>query len=116
MGGGVPTDIISGEPRRVKSGEELLAEAQIKEAEAIQEASLLIQELNTSPVMAVLAEQFERRLATLAKADPECQTLLKVMDGLSRKLAAPALVRRMARQRMGPQLGQFIEDSEAAPD
>lgn len=116
MGGGVPTEIITGEPRPVKDQDQLLAEAKLKEQQAIQDASLLIQEFNNSPVLALLAEQFERRLVALAQGDPECLALMKVIDGLSRKLTAPYLARKLVRQRMGPQFSSFLEDTGAAPE
>jgi hypothetical protein len=116
MGGGMPTEIMSGEPRPVKTGEELVAEAKLKEQEAVQEASLLIQELNTSPVLDVLAKQLERRLVLLAKDDPVCQSLTEAIDDLGYKLKAPHAARKLVRQRMGPQLASFLEDSEAAPE
>ncbi len=116
MGGGMPTEIMSGEPPRVKTAEELVAEAKLKEQEAVQEASLLIQELNTSPVLDVLAKQLERRLVFLAKNDPVCQSLTEAIDGLGFKLTAPLQARKLVRQRMGPQLSQFLQEEEAAPE
>jgi uncharacterized protein YjgD (DUF1641 family) len=100
----------------VKTEDELLAEAKLKEQQAIQEANLLIQELNNSPVLDVLAKQLELRLIALAKDDPVCQALLKTIDGLGYKLSAAHQARKLVRKRMGPQLSQFLEETEAAPE
>lgn len=116
MGGGLPTEIMSGQPRPVKTQEELVAEAQMKEQQAIQDASLLIQEFNNSPVLALLADQLERRMIALAQADPGCQALLEAIDDLGLKLMAPYQARKIVRRRMRPQLAQFLEESEAAPE
>lgn len=116
-GGGADVDMVSGQPKgSVPHPREQKAVARYREA--VHKALDLSQELRAgSPVVRLLAERLRSRMLELVRQDEKCQATLEVISALRHELeVAPVLAEEEMRRIMGPQLSQFLEESEAAPE
>lgn len=121
-GGGPEVDMISGHPRDVAPSKQE-EEAKTRYHGAVQEAVELTAELQSSPVVRVLAAKYRERLLALAREDPECRVLEGILLGLRYNLElAPIQAEQRLRRVLGPYLQQFMkqesqgDESQAAPE
>ncbi|MDI6752764.1 MAG: hypothetical protein QME78_00030 [Thermodesulfobacteriota bacterium] len=120
-GGGIDVDMVTGRPQP-KTPETRAAAAKNYYRETVQETLALSAELRGSPVLKVLLDQYQARLVFLASQDPECRALEGIVRTIRHRLeVAPLEAEKLVRRVMGPQLAQFIEETEeeaveAAPE
>ena len=110
---GIDLDIVTGQPRQVKTTEEHKAQEELKETRAMQEAVQISQELPA--VLIVMARLFEQRLLELAKADPFLQGLAMQAAAYNLKLnLAPMVAAKMRRQSFGIVLNSMTDETQVA--
>jgi hypothetical protein len=115
--GGIDTDIVSGKPVGFEI-QKKQDQATLNFRKTVLEANDLASELQKgSPVLAILARQYSGRLQALAQADPECQSIEKIINSIRATLEIRP---RLAEERMlhivGPQLQSFTTEDLAASE
>jgi hypothetical protein len=103
---GIATDMLTGRPV-----DEKVQKKKAKASKAFRDANKTALDLTSelhqgSPVVALLAKQYQDRLAVLANEDTECQTIVKMLQSLRSTLE---LVPRMAEERMRQVVGSTLE-------
>jgi hypothetical protein len=113
---GIDIDIQTGRPASFQRPEKV-EDAQVKYHQAVQESLALTAELRKSPVMSVLVRKYAERLDEMAKQDPECQALEKILQELRFKAElAPILAEaKMVRLMGGPLATAYKQAKPAAP-
>jgi hypothetical protein len=116
MGGsGIDLDIITGMPRKIRSHEEHLAQEELKEQKAVQEAVALSQELPT--VLPIVARALENRIIELVRGDTHCQSILQIINALKVKMdVARHVATKIRRQAMGIVLTSMTDETKVAPE
>lgn len=115
--GGVEVEIGTGQPRPVKTLEERQAESALKREQAVQEAMILVTELQDSPGLTLVYQSLRDRMIELAVSDPQCQAFRKIITSWRSKLdPIPILADRIARHTLGPKLDILRSESQAAPE
>ena len=112
---GIDLDIVTGQPRVVKTLEERKAQEELKDVQAIQEAVQISQELPA--VLPILARQLENRILGLMKADAQCQSILQIINAFKVKIdLGPHVAAKIRRQAMGVVLNAMTDETKVAPE
>lgn len=112
---GINLDIVTGQPRQVKTREEHEAQDELKATRAMQEAVQLSQELPA--VLVVMARLYEQKLQELAKANPFLQGLDQQAAAYNMKVNLAAMVsRKLRKQSFGVVLNSMTDETKVAPE
>ena len=112
---GIDLDIITGQPRQIKTLEARQAQTELKEVQALQEAVQLSQELPL--VLPMMARQLEHRLLEIMKTDPLCKSILQMIGAFRLKLeVAPQVAAKVRRQCFGVVLNSMTDETKVAPE
>jgi hypothetical protein len=112
---GIDLDITTGRPRQVKTREEHQAQEELKEVKALQEAVQISQELPA--VLPIVARQLENRILELMRADPQCLSILQMINAFKVKIdLGPHVAAKIRRQAMGVVLNSMTDETKVAPE
>jgi hypothetical protein len=112
---GIDLDILTGQPRQLKTRAEHQAQEELKATKAMQEATRISQELPA--VLIVMARLYEQRLYELAKADPFLQGLDMQAAAYNLKLnLGPMVAAKLRRQSFGIVLNSMTDETKVAPE
>ena len=110
---GINLDIVTGQPRQVKTREEREAQEELKDVKALQEAVQISQELPA--VLPILARQLENRILEIMRADAQCLSLLQIINALKVKIdLGPHVAAKIRRQAMGVVLNSMTDETQVA--
>jgi hypothetical protein len=112
---GIDLDIVTGQPRQVKTREEHQAQEELKETRAMQEAVQISQELPS--VLPIVARQLESRLLELMRADAQCLSILQIIGAFRLKIdLGPQVAAKIRRQSFGIVLNSMTDETKVAPE
>ena len=110
---GIDLDIVTGQPRHVKTREEHQAEEGLKEVQALQRATKLSQEL--PEVIVIMARLLEQKVIELMKKDEFCQGLIQQAKAYNMTLDLPRFVAtKVRRQSFGVVLNSMTDETLVA--
>lgn len=110
---GIDLDIVTGQPRVVRTREEHQAQDELKATKSMQEAVQLVQELPA--VLVVMARLYEQKLQELAKANPFLQGLDQQAAAYNMKIDLASMVsRKLRKQSFGIVLNSMTDETQVA--
>ncbi len=110
---GIDLDIVTGQPRQIKTLEERKAQEELKDVKALQEAVQLSQELPA--ILPIMARQLENRLLELMRADAQCLGILQMINAFKVKIdLGPHVAAKIRRQAMGVVLNSMTDETRVA--
>jgi hypothetical protein len=110
---GIDLDIVTGQPRQIKTREEHQAQEELKEVQALQRATKLSQEL--PEVVTVMARLLEQKATELMKGNEFCQGIIQQAKAYNITLDLPRLVAsKIRRQSFGVILNAMTDETQVA--